>query len=241
MIEQRATDPELRSLIERLGERVRKDFQENPLSVLGMPPLKGYAPARQHQIANYCLFDEGMAGKHWVGGIDRSEDIIELNKYEEKVENFLKWCKVNLGIRTLFYPNGGWHVTPSEVFGKENVFHLSNDVYLQDLEDRIKTRADIQRLPYKDCVFDAIYLGSWDIGVKSLLSAFQEFSRVVKEDGFFIVEQKEQFKNIRRYSAKTLERVSFPQMTEDIGQGNFALYKNHYRQKKFRNFLHLHW
>lgn len=73
-------EDEIQSLIKQLGDRVRQDFANHPLEVLGIPVPEGFSLEQQHQIATQALMSDLMIGQFFEGGRNISEEILEYNE-----------------------------------------------------------------------------------------------------------------------------------------------------------------
>lgn len=218
----------------QFAKSVRKDAETLSLEQLGLPRMYGYAEAQQQLKAENLIVS---------GQLDYPELLIERmeaeNKREKGVEAFLEWCKNQFNLRFLYYPMCGWHITPREVFGAENVVHLSNDdynPYLTDLGYGLRIMGKVQQQPIVSNVFDAIYLRGWDISKSDLDTTFGHFRCVLKEDGIFIIEIN-QNRNIVKYAEKHLEPAALPDEIRKDMKGWFGLYQNKDKIQKQRKFF----
>ena len=210
------------SLLLQLAEAVRRDAEQLSLEQLGLPRIYGYADAQQRLKAENLIVNGQLDDPFLLNSMEIK------NKKEQSVEAFLLWCKQQYNLQSLYYPMCGWHLTPREVFGSENVVHLSNDdyhPYLENLGYGMRVRAQVQNQPIKNDVFDAIFLRGWDIPKSDVETSFGDFRRVVKEDGFFIIEFGNN-RNIAKHVERHLEPAIVPEEIKRNIKGWFGLYQN---------------
>lgn len=163
--------------------------------------------------------------------------IIASNIREEKIATpFLIWVREKYNPQFVYYPFSGWHITPREIFGQDRVVHLSNDdnnPFLRDIGSGIRVRGDVSRQPFRDEVFDVIFLNRHDVRGKDRKRIFAEFRRVLKEDGLFVVDSDQ--RNIVNYCRKNLQPVDIPEEIVNVAKSSFALFQN--RDRERRKFL----
>lgn len=197
--------------------------------------MEGYALAQQaHNEVNWA-----------VTGLDDIPDLIaervaRKNLHERNVAYFLRWIKGNFGLRIFYYPMCGWHITPREVFGIGSVVHLSNDdkhPYLQNIGEGIRVKGDIYRQPFREGVFDAVYLRGQDLPRDTVVQGMEELRRVVIEDGLFVIELSPRTRNIARYAKDHLQLASIPDNIKAATRKYFGLYVNKVREEREKSWL----
>lgn len=111
----------------------------------------------------------------------------------EKRKEFLEYIREALKPFLVYYPASGWDTLPKEVFGANNVIHLSlrkdekETGYFEKLGDGIKIFGNMKNSPLADKSVDAIYLNLH--GLDSVASeSIKDFKRVLKDNGAVFVE-----------------------------------------------------
>lgn len=98
----------------------------------------------------------------------------------------LRYLDDLFGISRLYYAGCGWDIIPRETLGVSRVVHLSlEDRYFPFLGEGLKVRGDYRKSPFADNSFDATLISRLE--PESALEALNEYIRVTKNGGFFIV------------------------------------------------------
>lgn len=211
-------------------------------AILGVPRRLGYADAQWTLDKNNFIYD-GITTE--LDGLPEFDPlpklingIIASNTREEKIViPFLEWIKATYNPKLVYYPFSGWHISPREIFGQDRVVHLLNDdnnPYLRDIGSGIRIKGDVLKQPFRDNIFDTIFLNRHDARGKDVGKVFAEFRRVLKEDGLFVVDKNQ--RNIVNYCRKNLEGVEIPEDIKASIDSSFELFRNRDRERT-RRFL----
>ncbi|HBQ50497.1 hypothetical protein A3B42_01370 [Candidatus Daviesbacteria bacterium RIFCSPLOWO2_01_FULL_38_10] len=199
----------------------------------------GYALAQQ-EINEVCWVMDGSIDGSGETSLSLKRRVAGWNAYERNVTLFLNWVKQSFRPRIFYYPMCGWHITPREVFGKDSVVHLSNDMrqsFLNDIEEGIRVRGDIYRQPFKAGVFEVVYLRGQDLPRWNVARGMIELRRVVKDDGIFVIELMSGTKNIARYAGDHMQPASIPDDVRSLTERYFSLYVNRSKEPEKRLWL----
>jgi SAM-dependent methyltransferase len=108
-------------------------------------------------------------------------------------KGFIKYIDELYKPKFVYYPACGYDKVPKEVFGINNVIHLSlpenePDVhYLQKLGEGIKLLGNMDDSPLADESVDIIWLNLHGLGLSS--NTLVDFNRVLKEGGHIVIEE----------------------------------------------------
>ncbi|MBL7100368.1 MAG: hypothetical protein ISS23_00260 [Nanoarchaeota archaeon] len=139
----------------------------------------------------------------------------------EILSGILRYLDSKYDIKTLYYPGSGWHKTPKETLGEDRTIHLSLEEnreyiaggYFKKLGRGIKVRGDYRQSPFRNNKFDVTLI--WGIPTETAREAINDFRRVTKKDGLFVVGNQNLcsmlgFNVIYKSLDKQLERIPTP-------------------------------
>lgn len=201
-----------------------------------LPSIEGYAPAHfQHFISNLPF--GGLDDQPWL-----QKSIIKRdNRRERNTKILLGWVREYFGLKFVFYPMPGWHVTPMDVFGEDHVVYLSNDdqhPYLQDIGRGARIMADVFSSPLPDAVFEGAFLRlkeKRDIGKENIPKLVSVLRRVVKPEGIVIIDKWGADQTVK-YCRKQLQEASIPDQIRKIIRNDFVIFTN--KDRVHKGFLH---
>lgn len=230
-----------------MNERLRLTAEK-----LSIPPSLGYAPAQHAINVRNANFFQITSDRGYSDSWQKEESpefirfregiVIALNiREKEVVLPFIDWIKAAYNPQLVYYPFCGWHMSPQVIFGQDRVVHLSNEdnkPFLRDIGSGIRVKGDVSKQPFRDNVFDTIFLNRHDVRGKDVGKVFAEFRRVLKEDGLFVVDKNQ--RNIVNYCRKNLTSVEIPEDVKASIDSSFELFRNRDREKT-RRFLWWKW
>lgn len=169
----------------------------------GVSPLIGYTVHQTDHNNSLWLAagDERLAERRRLG-----------NENEENLELFLKWVKETFNPQLIYYPFSGWHIGPRQIFGEDNVVHLSDDKchpHLKDIEQGQRVIASAQTPPFGVNTFDAVFVKGDGLRADEGLNFFEDLRNLVKPKGLFIINATG-VEDIVKISLERLERLWVP-------------------------------